>query len=51
MTSGVPGEKTGQGIKTCVPNDNTPDGTVVDGYRKVSHPTPFGPACMWEPVK
>jgi hypothetical protein len=51
MTSGVPGELTGQGIKTCQANDNTPDGTVVDGYRKISRPTPFGKACLWEPVK
>ena len=38
------------GIKTCQPNDGTPDGTVVDGYRKTSGPTPFGSACLWEPV-
>jgi hypothetical protein len=45
-----PGEETGRGYKTCNVNDNTPDGSVVDGYRKVSLPTPFGNACRWDPV-
>jgi hypothetical protein len=45
-----PGQATPQGYKTCNPNDSTPDGTVVDGFRKVSMPTPFGAACRWDPV-
>ena len=45
-----PGEDTGRGYKVCIPNDSTPDETVVDGYRKVSLPTPFGNACRWDPV-
>lgn len=45
-----PGEDTGRGYKVCIPNDSTPDGTVVDGYRKVSLPTPFGSACRWDSV-
>ena len=45
-----PGEATPQGYKTCNPNDSTPDGSVVDGFRKVSIPTPFGAACRWDPV-
>ena len=45
-----PGEATPQGPKTCLPNDNTPDGTVVDGFRKVSMATPFGAACRWDPI-
>ena len=45
-----PGEATPQGYKTCSPNDSTPEGTVVDGFRKVSMPTPFGAACRWDPV-
>jgi hypothetical protein len=45
-----PGEDTGRGFKVCVPNDSTPDGSVVDGYRKVSIPTPFGNACRWDPA-
>jgi hypothetical protein len=35
----------------CQPNDNTPDGTVVNGFKKVSIPTPFGKSCLWDPVK
>jgi hypothetical protein len=45
-----PGTDTQMGIKTCQPNDSTPEGTVVDGYRKTSRATPFGSACYWEPV-
>ena len=45
-----PGEDTGRGYKVCQPNDNTPDDSVVDGYKKVSLRTPFGNACRWDPV-
>jgi hypothetical protein len=45
-----PGAATPQGTKTCLANDSTPDGTVVDGFRKVSLATPFGAACRWDPV-
>jgi hypothetical protein len=45
-----PGADTGAGFKRCELNDNTPPGTVVDGYRKVANPTPFGEACRWDPV-
>ena len=45
-----PGEATPQGYKTCNPNDSTPDGAVVDGFRKVSLATPFGSACRWDPI-
>ena len=40
------------GFKRCELNDNTPAGTIVDGYRKVVSRTPFGEACRWvsEPV-
>ena len=44
------GETNQFGTKPCVPGDASPDGTVVDGYRKTSRSTPFGPACLWEPV-
>jgi hypothetical protein len=50
MSEKGPGDATPFGVKTCQPNDSTPDGTVVDGYRKSSHPTPFGNACSWDPV-
>jgi hypothetical protein len=46
-----PGEDTGRGYKVCNPNDSTPDGSVVDGYRKVSIATPFGSACRWDPAR
>ena len=45
-----PGQDTGRGYKVCVPNDSTPDGSIVDGYRKVSIATPFGNACRWDPA-
>jgi hypothetical protein len=45
-----PGEDTGRGYKVCIPNDSTPDDTVINGYRKMSLPTPFGNACRWDPV-
>jgi hypothetical protein len=45
-----PGADTGRGFKVCDPNDNTPAGTVVDGYRKIVNATPFGDACRWDPI-
>lgn len=45
-----PGTVTPQGFRTCDPNDSTPDGAVVDGFRKASYSTPFGSACRWDPV-
>jgi hypothetical protein len=45
-----PGEDTGRGPKVCQPNDSNPPGAVVDGYRKVIAPTPFGDSCRWDPV-
>jgi hypothetical protein len=45
-----PGELAPQGYKVCNPNDSTPDGAVVDGFRKVSYSTPFGSACRWDPI-
>lgn len=46
-----PGEDTGRGFRACTVNDGVADGSVVDGYRKVSYATPFGQACRYEPVK
>jgi hypothetical protein len=46
-----PGEPTGLGTRTCDPNDSTPAGAVVGGYRKTVGRTPFGPFCVWDPVK
>ena len=46
-----PGELTPQGTKLCDPNDNTPAGSVVGGFKKTVGRTPFGAFCIWDPVK
>jgi hypothetical protein len=38
-------------IRSCVAGDNTPAGTVKDGFRKTVVNGAFGPSCQWEPVK
>jgi hypothetical protein len=45
-----PGQMTTFGFKTCSTADTTPDGTVVDGFKKVTIATPFGSSCVWDPV-
>ncbi len=45
-----PGEATQFGFKTCQPDDNSAEGAVVGGYRKVISQTPFGKSCRWDPV-
>jgi hypothetical protein len=45
-----PGADTGRGFKLCDPNDNMAPGTVVEGYRKMIYPTPFGNQCRWDEV-
>ncbi len=45
-----PGEVYPSGSRGCQQNDTTPFGAVVDGFKKVSAPTPFGAACIWDPV-
>lgn len=42
----VPGTNFRLGTK-----DNLPAGTVIDNYRKVVRPTPFGNQVWWEPIK
>jgi hypothetical protein len=46
-----PGADMGAGYKACTPGDGSPDGTVVDGMKKVVTATPFGSACRWEQTK
>jgi hypothetical protein len=46
-----PGSDVGGGQKGCVAGDNTPDGAVVDGMKKVLIATPFGNSCHWETAK
>jgi hypothetical protein len=47
---GPQGQATTFGFKTCAPNESLPDGTVQDGFKKVTYQTPFGAACRWDPV-
>ncbi len=46
-----PGAETPYGIRACNMNDGTPEGAVMDGYRKVIYTSPFGKTCGWERVK
>jgi hypothetical protein len=45
---GSPGVDIGNGRKACVAGETAPDGTVVQGLKKVSWETPFGKGCAWE---
>ena len=45
-----PGEITQFGFKICAVNDGNAEGSVMEGYKKVMHATPFGQSCTWEPV-
>jgi hypothetical protein len=40
----------GQSQRACQPGDNSPAGTVVDGYKKTIVPSPFGSMCRWDAV-
>jgi len=45
------GKDLGGGFRGCVPGDNSPPGTVQDGFRKTISQTLMGASCLWEPVK
>ena len=45
-----PGADNGAGARLCNAGDPSPAGAVVDGFRKVVAPTPFGNICRWDPV-
>jgi hypothetical protein len=47
----APGRDTGGGTRSCLPGDTSPSGTVVNGYKKSSVATPFGPTCNWTQVQ
>jgi hypothetical protein len=47
----VLGNDSGGGYFSCVPNDNSPSGTIVDGYKKVISQGMFGQVCHWEQAK
>jgi hypothetical protein len=46
----TPGFDTGPGFKACNANDNSPNGTIVDGYKKVVAQGMMGKSCYWEKV-
>jgi hypothetical protein len=46
-----PGKSMGADAKACQPGDNSPAGTVADGFKKVVTASPFGQVCRWEPTK
>ena len=46
-----PGQVVTPSMKQCQPGDTTPDGAIVDGYRKINTATPFGFQCRWEKVQ
>jgi len=39
------------GVRLCQPGDQSPVGTVMQGWKKLVNQTPFGITCRWEPVK
>lgn len=52
-SSGTPkmGRDVNASSKYCDPSDTTPDGAIVDGYRKLTKRTPFSTTCVWEKVQ
>jgi mannose-6-phosphate isomerase-like protein (cupin superfamily) len=46
-----PGTDVGDGYRSCVAGDNSPSGTIVDGYRKLMSTSPFGVSCGWEKIR
>ena len=46
-----PGEAAGSDRRMCQAGDASPEGAVVDGFRKVLAVTPFGKSCYWERVR
>jgi hypothetical protein len=53
VIAGSPGNAVaGQAMRACAPGDSSPNGAVVDGYRKTFTASPFGPmGCRWLPVQ
>ncbi len=42
--------ETGTNVRACVDGDNSPNGTVADGFRKEVYKTPFSNVCRWRKV-
>jgi hypothetical protein len=47
----VVGMETGGGVYACKPGDNSPSGTIVNGYQKTIAPGLMGNSCLWSKVK
>jgi len=45
------GAEIGEGVRGCLPGDQSPPGTVLSGYTKRTIPSMFGPICRWEQAK
>ncbi len=45
------GEEIGAGVHQCLPGDNSPAGTILNGYQKRIISSMFGSVCRWEQVK
>ena len=45
------GAEIGSGVRGCLPGDNSPAGTVLNGYQKRLIASMFGSVCRWEQVK
>jgi hypothetical protein len=45
-----PGADNGNTNRPCQALDNSPNGQITDGYRKVVRPSLFSTDCHWEPV-
>ncbi|HUA18945.1 MAG TPA: hypothetical protein VMB25_09380 [Bryobacteraceae bacterium] len=41
----------GGGYRACVPGDKSPEGTEVDGYRKLYRQAPVGISCGWVKIQ
>lgn len=41
----------GMSVRGCVGGDNSPAGTIIEGYKKQIVSTPFGNQCSWIPAK
>jgi len=50
-SEGNPWVNTGGVNHACTPNDGTPAGAVINGFRKVVKQSMFGASCFWEPVR
>ena len=45
------GAEISPGVHNCLPGDDSPAGTVLNGYQKRLIPSMFGSVCRWEQVK